>query len=652
MEQAGTIGTQFQLDPRHPAAVPFGGHVAYPAVDRGDAARRLLAVRMDPALPARPDFFAGRLAGVPHCVMPADKGLGRDHAGREAFFLLCPAPSGPPLSASPRQMGEAEIVKCVLLPAAAALEALAAQNLTHRAIRPDNVFQTSPGEPIVLGPCWAAPPAALQPAAFEPPYSAMCLPCGRGDGGIADDVYALGVLILWCLMGPLPAWADEPGLLRRKLELGSMAALLGGRRLSPQMFDLLRGMLAEDPDHRPPPSLLLDPSQARTRRVAARPSQRAQRPLIIGELEVWTARELAHALARHGERGVAMLRAGMLDRWIRRMLGDSALAVRLEEVLEGRRTPSDDPRHDAVLAMLAISVLDPLAPLVWRGVAFFPLGLGPALAMAQAQGQADLANTLAETAQHEIVSLWLQRQSKPRDVGGLEAELRDCRGWVALRGPMGGVRRLTYALNPFLPCASPLLGESCVVRLTDLLPALEAAAERADRKRLPFDAHLAAFIAARADQSTRLELGHVDGLTTQAERIGVLALLARLQHRSGCGKLPRLAGWLVECGIVDVSGWQNRAARRAVEEQLGALAAAGMLLPMLHAAHDERAAAADRAGAAAAARRLGEIAREVAEIGANGASRLARARKAGRELAASLGLIAALGSGILLAMRG
>ena len=47
---------------------------------------------------------------------------------------------------------------------------------------------------------------------------------------------------------------------------------------------------------------------------------------------------------------------------------------------------------------------------------------------------------------------------------------------AAAARPCAGVPRLTYLLNPLMPCASPLMGGQWVARLADLLPALEATA--------------------------------------------------------------------------------------------------------------------------------------------------------------------------------
>ena len=100
-------------------------------------------------------------------------------------------------------------------------------------------------------------------------------------------------MLLLCLaLGRAPlAQLDDVAILRRKLELGTYAALAGDERLPPIIGDLVRGMLAEDPEHRPTPTLLRDPASARGRRVAARPPRRAQRP------------DRAGAAARSGTRG-------------------------------------------------------------------------------------------------------------------------------------------------------------------------------------------------------------------------------------------------------------------------------------------------------------------------------------------------------------
>ena len=58
---------------------------------------------------------------------------------------------------------------------------------------------------------------------------------------------------------PLRQLGDR-AIIRRKLEFGTYAALAGDERLPPIIGDLVRGMLAEDPEHPPTPAMLLDPT--------------------------------------------------------------------------------------------------------------------------------------------------------------------------------------------------------------------------------------------------------------------------------------------------------------------------------------------------------------------------------------------------------
>lgn len=659
MTEPGTIAAYYQLDSARPAPMMLGGLRAYAALDRREPSRHLVAVQTRPELPPRARVMT-RLGASPvaHAMIPLEQGPGRDPAGQEAWFILCVAPPGPALSAAPpgaaascAPWSEADAMRCLLQPAAAALHALSDRGVTHRAIRPDNLFRAGPGEPVTLGPFWAAPPASLQPASFEAPYSAMCLPAGRGEGTAADDVYALGAVLLWCLLGGPPAWADPSGLLRQKLVLGSLPALADGVTLSGGLIELLRLMLAEDPDHRPSPSLLMAPDQVRSRRLATRPVAHAQRPLEVGGMRCLTARELAHALAMQPEQGIAMIRSGAVDRWLRRILGDGGLAVLIEEMVESAtEAETDEQRQQAGILLRVAWALDPLTPLIWRGIALFPDGLGAALVAAQAAGQAVICAGLEELVLFDIITFWGALQNKRKDLEALRQETRDWRGWLTARGAMGGARRLAYSLNPLMVCGSPLLAGRAVARLQDLLPALEQAAGRADRKRPPVDGHIAAFTAARADTTLIADIGYLEGFASPAEKLAVLRLFARLQARLHPAPLPALAGWLLECGVVELDQWLNLGTRKALEKGLAEAAAAGQVTNMLKLAQDQSARAADQEGAAQAAARALAITQELAMLMAGAARRRTDAEHLAFEIAAGAGILALLGAAVTLGM--
>jgi hypothetical protein len=195
-----------------------------------------------------------------------------------------------------------------------------------------------------------------------------------------------------------------------------------------------------------------------------------------------------------------------------------------------------------------------------------------------------------------------------------------------------------------------LLAGRVVARLADLLPALEAAAPRADRKRPPVDVHVAAFTAARADTTLLSDIGHLDGFATPAERLSVLRLFARLQARLHSAPLPALAGWLLDSGLIDLHQWRNLQTRQAVGKRLAEAAAAGQIPSMLHLAQDEAAHGADRAGAVQAAARAGQIEQELAALLTGGAKRRLDATRLGHEIAAALGLLAMLGAAVALGM--
>lgn len=624
-----------------------GGPQAYAAAPRAGGRGALMAVQVRPDAAPRAAAMA-RLAGLsdPRILAPIACGPAKGADGKRGWFVVCPAPPGPALwantAAPPPALTEAALIEQVLRPVAGGLAVLAERGVTHRAIRPDNLFRAGEGAPALLGCAWAAPPAMFQPAVFEPAYSAMCAPLARGDGGIADDVYALGVVLLALTLGRIPlAGLDDETVVQRLLDLGSFAALTEGIRLPPLLADLLPGMLADDPQHRPPPSLLADPAAARARHVAKRQPRRAAQPLSVDGIAVWHTRMLAYALARRPAAGARLLRLGVVDHWLRRSLGDTMLAAKLEEAVRPRATDPAvrDGLAGTVGAMRAIAQLDPLAPLCWDGMALWPDALGPVLA-ALPLGPDPAHGAYGDLVAAEACALWAAARPDAEDMLGVRVGARGLRAMLAERGWSGGLARLRYALNPLLSCRSPLLAGHAAVQLPDLLPALEAAAAPAAAwENAPADRELVAFIAARRGGGIERDLAALaDASPPDEAALALLRLLAPLQQDGASGPLPRLAGWLAARAGPRLEAWRNRPRRAQKQALLAETAATGVLTAVLAVLDNAAERQADEQDYRLAVAEAEQIDAELAALGHAAAARAAAARQVGQEAAAAIAL--------------
>ena len=615
-----------------------GGQPAFVATDLQTGRADLMAIAVSRAAPVRANVLRDLVEPVENLLVPLGCGAVPN------FTVICPVPPGPAVGIPTRPWTEAALIGQLLRPVAQTLRKLEARHLTHRAIRPNNIFLQAPDQPVTLGCAWAAPPAFHQPPAYEPFYSLMCHPAGRGDGSIADDVYALGCLMIALATGAEPlAGLDTAAVLRRKLEFGSFAAIAGDARLPSLVADLARGMLAEDPDHRPTPAMLHDPATARGRRVAARPPRKAPRPLAVGSTAAWDARTLAHAIAKEPDSGIRALRDGTVAHWLRRGLGDAGLCARIEDMLRQRATEpaTDESQADTMLAMRVVATLEPLAPVCWRGAIFWPDGLGPALAAGANQDPA-LLERLEDAIATEAIGTWAATREARCDVAVLQMEARVNQALLRVRPPAGGIARLTYTLNPLLPCGGALGDGHWVTNLEAVAPAMEAIVQGGGQ---PFDLEGVAFLVAHVTRELDMEVNALAAHHgAQFPAIPWLRILARLQTRYVPRPMTGLARWMVTQAEPLTAGWINRDRRASLLETLRGLAEDGYFDPIVAVLDNPLSLEADAAGAVAATTSVARIDVELRRIANGGDYRTTLAIRYGQELTAGIGLTALAGA--------
>ena len=91
------------------------------------------------------------------------------------------------------------------------MEALSERERTHRAICPNNLYFADTGQrTLMLGEAAPAPPGFSQPDLFEPIELAGADKAARGEGTLADDLFALGITVLCLLLGRVPPTAEDP----------------------------------------------------------------------------------------------------------------------------------------------------------------------------------------------------------------------------------------------------------------------------------------------------------------------------------------------------------------------------------------------------------------------------------------------------------
>lgn len=646
---AAIVADRYEVQPGLPLPDLSHPHArAFAARDLQDPDAPVYALVLAPHLPTREAALLGL------------KGVGRTDIVEPAVWeptywplsdqvqpvLILARPPGRPIMRAlgdtiPR-VAQRELVDDFMVPLSRVLQELADMRITHRNIRPTNLFRDESSTRVVLGECFSAPAGYAQPTIFEPIERAMAMPSGRGEGGSGDDLYALGVTLLFLLHGTNPMGKlSEAQTIQAKLEVGSYTALTARIRPPTELVEALRGMLMDDPANR---WTVKDLNMwlVGTRRSPQRESRgtRADSGFPFAGAEYFSPRALAYAMSQDWQAARAAVQGDTIERWLRLSMKDRQMSEAVAAACHSGGKTSPRMISDDLLTARVLAVLDPAGPLRLRGFSTMPDGVAAAVAATVAEPA--LGTAFSEMMVGMLPSFWSdhQRDSQPGRLTFQDLGMKLNR-ILSQKGLGNSVERCLYALNPSLPCLSPRIVAECAGNVTDVLVALDANAEFTEEP--PVDRHIAAYLAAHMTVQIERNLNEIAGASKPSSAVlGHLRLLALAQSRHG----PRHLGGLcvafhkVMGPVLDT--YRNLPLRKRLKDEAKTAAEHGNLPELLGAVDGDQERDWDRENYAAARTRFEDIIRQIRQLRDSGKRRPALAAFHGHRLAASVSAVLAM----------
>ena len=551
---------------------------AYEVTDRKQEGRPLYALVVKPEMPPR--ISAMRvLKGleINHVLHLVDWGVAEwPPADRKCVIVIYHRPMGGRVMDSMagvfRRVPDHLFAKNIIKPLADALSELAVKGVTHRAIRPDNLYYMDEARTnIVLGDCVTSTPAHDQPVAIEPIESGLAMPSGRGAGNFHDDLYAFGATMLMLSIGrdTLQGVPDEE-ILRRKIGQGSYATLVGDERPPMTVLECLRGLLADDPEQRwKTENIDLWLAGKRLTPIQAKAEKQARRAVRLGDQEYTSIRPLSYGLYTNWDKAASVITDGTLEIWLRRQFDYNDMADAVASAIKNAQAMPGAQKGEAddVLISRVLMVLDPRAPVRLRNFRCNVDGFGPALAVAMLRREK--LNSFTDFINKELWRYFIAAQ--PRlgpEHQQYEQVFRDLKNFIKDATNGAGIERCVYELNEWQFCMSPMIASQYVMEVKSILPALDFAIKSVNTKLWPIDRHIAAFLRARYAKGTSMQLDSMNDSRVDRATIGMLSVLAIVQWRLGPEALYGLTSWVGGLMGPVINSYQNRNKRRELEREI------------------------------------------------------------------------------------
>lgn len=557
---------------------------AYVAQDKRNSERKLFALICPPFLGVRTgvlEILKG--ANIRGAMSLVEWGVvSWPLVNQRTIAVIYERPSGGRLLDHLGQINQHEMVRKIIEPLCHGLMELSSRGVSHRQIRPSNLFfMDGSMERLVLGDCATVPAGYDQPILFETLERGAAPPAGRGAGDVSDDMYALGVSIMFALAGgnPVPHLRTDDEILYAKMIEGSYTTLVAQEPIPANMVECLRGLLSDDEHERwSLEQLDLWINGRRLTPIQKKSAPKAKRYIDYAGREHFNTRTLSLAVSRMPSQVDRLVKDNLLETWLKRDLENSDLSSAASNAIHMAQNQAGD--KDLIAARISI-VLDPSLPVRYKDCWFMPDGFGTTLAHSILQK--GNANTPVEVISRGLPRAWFDAQDTYNPVYvALEKNFDQLLDFVQERKIGYGIERCLYETNPTLPCQSPLIVEEYVTTIKELMPALERISAKIDKKRKPIDRHIVAFIAARLNQNIDPHVKAVGDEREEIATLGMLSLLALVQWRTKSGPVLGFTSWVGAHMGPAIKAYHSKSIREELEKEVPKLIRKGNLADLFN----------------------------------------------------------------------
>ena len=513
--------------------------------------------------------------------------------------LIYNRPTGPKVSnhkISEKISGEK--FKSLAVSLVSGCEILKTYNISHRAIRLDNIFyKDTEGSDIILGDCAASFPALYQPNSYETIENMLCIPQGRGNGSSSDDVYAAGVVLLEIIL------QHEVGkdisaieLLQQKIKKGSLFALTNGEKVNSQFLPLLKGMLDDSSDNRWSSLSIYSFLEGKSLSFSVNDSSdRTMRALSIGGEKYYSAKTAALAMLEKPEEALSIIKNGKLLDWVKNGLENEKLYSKLEKIITAEKEKGNEPNR--FLVPQVCIYIDHTLPIKCGDFFVFPSGISKAIYHYQKTHQN--LESFFQLLSSDLIKIWYTEQPHLH----APANSNEFRIYLA-RGDYGyGIDRIMYDFDDDLPCTSELVGKEFVNTPSKLLRALDNN-YNLFKEKAPFDKNIIAYL--------RCKMGKkIDGILTDInfnqdalQIAAVIRLYANIQNKNGPVQLLNLTQWLMKAAKPIIMNYHNIKYRKFLEKELVKLSKNGKIIELYEILENDEAKQKDRSEYAEALKKI------------------------------------------------